>query len=188
MNSKHAANVLSHLDPDVRTDAIVFLTQESTVPLPIVNQVLKTTVLKAISVEFREEVIDQSQTLAELMRSLPKEMRVELMAKLEETNPELSESVKSRLYLFVDVMRLDDRDVQKLLGEIESDSLIVALQRTNQNLIDKLLSNLSKRARESITEEMQYKVNATDEEVEEARGQLISAIARLDENGEIKLK
>lgn len=187
MSTKSAAQVLELLPAETRSEVVVFLTRESTVPLPIVNQVLRSTVLKAISVEFREEEVDQSIALAELMRSLTKDTRVALMAKLQESDAELASKVKSNLYLFSDVLRMDDRDVQKLLAEVESDSLIVALQRTEQELVDKLLNNLSKRARESITEEMQYKTGVSDEQVTEARKSLVAAIARLDESGDIKL-
>jgi len=187
MSTRAAAQVLEQLPPETRSEVVVFLTRESTVPAPIVNQVLRSTVQKAVSVEFREEEVDQSIALAELMRSLTKDTRVALMAKLQESDAELASKVKSNLYLFSDVLRLEDRDVQKLLAEVESDSLIIALQRTEQELIDKLLNNLSKRARESIMEEMQYKTGATDEQIEEARKSLVAAIARLDESGEIKL-
>jgi flagellar motor switch protein FliG len=187
METKRAAKVLELLPDGIRSEAVIFLSRESTVPTPIVNQVLKSTVLKAITVEFREETVDQAVVLAELMRSLPKEMRVELMVKLEESDEELAAQVKTKLYLFDDVLRLDDRDVQKVLGEVESDSLIVALQRTDEAIIEKLLNNLSKRARESILEEMEYKENVSDEEIEEARSQVVGALSRLDESGDIKL-
>jgi flagellar motor switch protein FliG len=188
LDTRHAAKAMEFLSADVRSELIVFLSQESTVPFPIVNQVLKSTVEKANTVDCREEEIDQASVLAELMRSLPKDMRVELMAKLQQSDEELTQNVKSKLYLFQDVLRLDDRDVQKILGEVETDGLIVALQRADQELCDKLLNNLSKRARESIMEEMQYKEGVSDEEIAEARTQLVAALARLDENGEIKLK
>ncbi len=188
METKRAAAAMEFFDDEVCSQVIVFISQESTVPAAIVNQVLKSTVAKAITVECREVKVDQSQVMAELMRSLPKEMRMQLMPKLEESDEKLASEVKAKLYLFDDVMRLDDRDVQKVLGEVETDSLIVALQRTDEELVQKLLGNLSKRARESIAEEMQYKEGVSDEEIEEARSQVVVALARLDESGEIKLQ
>ncbi|MEQ1906688.1 MAG: FliG C-terminal domain-containing protein, partial [Pirellulaceae bacterium] len=160
---------------------------ELTIPQPIVEQVLKTTVIKACSVDFRPESVDQSQVVADLLRSLPKTIRTELINKLEKNDPEFAEKVKDKLYLFKDILRLQDRDVQKLLGQIETDSLIVALQQCEQELIDKLLNNLSKRARESIIEEMEFKRGVSDEELLEARKKIVDALAKLDEHGEIKL-
>ncbi len=187
IDTKQAAKILELLSTEVRNDAIVFMTRDSTVTAPIVNQVLKSTVQKAVSVEFRAEEVDQSQVLADLMRSLPKTIRVELMVQLEESDLELAQKVKSKLYSFEDLLRLDDRDIQKLLAEVETDSLIVSLQRCDQVLIDRLLKNLSKRARESIIEEMEFKIGVSDEELEASRSKLVAALARLDDSGQIKM-
>jgi flagellar motor switch protein FliG len=184
---QQAAKVIELFKPEVRSEAVVYMAHELTIPQPIVEQVLKTTVIKACSVEFRPESVDQSQVVADLLRSLPKAIRTELITKLEKNDPEFAEKVKDKLYLFKDILRLQDRDVQKLLGQIETDSLIVALQQCEQELIDKLLNNLSKRARESIIEEMEFKRGVNDEELLEARKKIVSAMAILDENGEIKL-
>lgn len=184
---QQAARVLEQLDGPARSQAVVQLSQPLTIPAPIVQQVLKTTVERACAVEYRAEAAASSQVLADLLRSLPKTMRVELMGQLHETDADLAEQVKARLYLFADVLRLEDRDVQTLLAQVESDVLILALQQCESSLADKLLSNLSKRARESILEEMEYKTNASLEEIEGARSKVVAAMAQLDESGEIKL-
>ena len=184
---KQAAKVLELLSTEVRNDAIVHMTRDSTVTPPIVNQVLKSTVQRAVSVEFRADEVDQSQVLANLMRSLPKDIRVELITQMEQSDPELAQKIKSKLYTFDDLLRLEDRDIQKLLAEVETDSLIVSLQRCDPVLIDRLLKNLSKRARDSIVEEMEYKAGVSDLELEESRAKLVVALARLDEGGQIKM-
>jgi flagellar motor switch protein FliG len=187
INVKQAAKVLELLTPEIRGGVVGHLTVDSTVPIPLVNQVLKTTVQKACLVNFRPPDIDQSKVMADLMRSLPKKLRVELMHELGNADPDLAKRVKEKLYLFEDILRLEDRDTQKLLSQIDTDSLIVGLQRCEQELINKLLGNLSKRARETILEEMEYKKGVSDEEVNNARYQIVQVLARLDESGEIKL-
>lgn len=188
INVKQAAKVLEELGPEIRGGVVAYMTTESTVPVQIVNQVLKTAVQKACNITFRPPDIDQSKVLADLMRSLPKKLRVELMQELAQADAELARRVKEKLYLFDDILRLEDRDTQKLLSQLETDALIVALQRCSQELIDKLLSNLSKRAREAIVEEMEYKKNVSDDEITTARMQMVEVLARMDESGEIKLQ
>lgn len=183
-----AAAVLEGLPESKRADAVIFLSQPSTVPQLIINQVLSSTFEKANTIRLKEEPVDHAKALAELMRSLPKDMRKALIERLTEENPELVEDIRSKLYVFDDVNRLDDRDIQKVLGEVETDCLIVGLQRADQELVDKIMGNLSKRARQTIEEEMQYKTGVSDKEVEEAREKLVAAIGRLDEAGEITLK
>ena len=187
LNTSLAAAVIEHLPESTRSDCIVFLSQPSTVPERIVRQVLESTFERGNSVLTRKNDVDQAESLASLMRSLPKEMRRTMIDRLTEEDEELVKLVRAKLYVFDDILRLDDRDIQKLLGEIETDNLIVALQRAEQTLLDKILSNLSKRARETIEEEMQYKTGVSDDEVDEARQNLVKVIGQLDESGDITL-
>ncbi|HMP80363.1 MAG TPA: FliG C-terminal domain-containing protein [Pirellulaceae bacterium] len=187
IDTKRAAQVLELLSSEMRAATIVQLTCESKVPAAVIHQVLTTTVEKACTVEFRPEVVDHSQVLAELMRSLPKQVRSELMERLEQADQGIADQVKSKLYVFGDILRLSDRDIQKLLAQIETEAMVVGLQRCDQAISDKLLANLSKRARESIVEEMEFKQNATDQEIAEARAKIVESLAQLDESGEISL-
>ena len=182
-----AAAVIEGLPAATRSDCIVFLSQPSTVPDRIVQQVLASTFERGNSVLAKEEEVDQADNLAKLMRSLPKDMRKAMIERLAEEDADLVELVRAKLYVFEDVLRMDDRDVQKLLGEVETDSLIVALQRAEEKIIDRVLGNLSKRAVETMEEEMQYKTGVSDEEIDEARQSLVVVIAKLDDAGEIKL-
>lgn len=182
-----AAAVLSELTDSIRSDAVVFMSQPSTVPEKIVHQVLISTFEKANSVTDRKAHVDQAAVLAELMRSLPKDMRNQLIDRLNEEDPDMVTEIRSKLYIFEDLLRLDDRDVQKILGEVETDILIVALQKAPSKLVRHLLDNLSKRARQTIEEEMEYKANVSVEEIDEARRGLVEALGRLDEAGDVKL-
>lgn len=182
-----AAAVLENLPESVRTDSVVYLSQESTIPQPIVEQVLLSAFDKANSVRCKKQEVKVSEGLAELMRSLPKDMRKELFERLTIEDPELVEEIRLKLYVFDDLLRIDDRDMQKVLGEIETDILIVGLQKADPELIERLLNNLSKRARQTIKEEMQYKVGVPQEEIDQARQKLVDTIGRLDEEGDITL-
>jgi flagellar motor switch protein FliG len=187
LNTPLAAAVLEELPEAPRADAVVFMSQESTVPEKIVHQVLQSTFQKANTVTCRKQQVDQAQVLAELMRSLPKPMRNQLIERLQEEDQELVAVLRSKLYVFEDLMRLDDRDVQKILGEVETDILIVALQKAVPELVKRLLNNLSKRARQTIEEEMEYKSNVDPSEIQEARQKLVEALGRLDESGDVTL-
>ncbi len=182
-----AADALAEISAEIRNDAIVFMSRESTVPAMIEDKVMRSTLEKALTVEYRAHQVEQTQILADLMRSVPKKLRGELLGHLEETDEDFCAEVKKKLYIFEDIGRLDDRDIQKMLGEIQTDFLIVGLQKASQELTDKLLGNLSKRARQSVQEEMQYRTNATEDEIEAARVELTAVLARLDEAGEVSL-
>jgi len=182
-----AAAVLENVDDSIRMETVVFLSQESTVSELIVKQVLASSFEKANSIHSREAKVDNAKVLAELMRSLPKDMRKSLIERLTQENPDLVNEVRAKLYIFDDLMRLDDRDIQKVLGEVETDILIVALQKADPVLSKKLLGNLSKRARQTIEEEMEYKSGVPQSEIDESRQKLVDVIGKLDESGDITL-
>lgn len=182
-----AASVLKYLDDDLRNKAIACFCDDDEKPERVVQKVLKSTFLKANAVLVRKESIERSDVLASLMRSLPRTMRSELIETLSEQNEEFVQSVKSKLYVFDDLLRLDDRDTQKLISETQSDNLIVALQDCEEDIVEKILSNLSKRARQAIEVEIEYQTGVSPEEIEAARTALIETLASLDESGVINL-
>ena len=187
LTPEKSGQIIAELNSDVRTQVVTFLSEPSTVPAPIVQNVLRTTVAAAVKVESRENAVDQAKVMAEMLRNVKKELRGEMVEKLAASNEVFAESVKKLLYVFDDFAGLSDRDVQKLLGEVQTDFLVVGLQRADPEIVDKLLGNLSSRARDSVIEEMEYKTEVTDEEVETARAELVAVLARLDEAGEISL-
>jgi flagellar motor switch protein FliG len=110
-----------------------------------------------------------------------------MMATLKEESAEMAEEIQEKLYRFEDILRLDDRAVQSVLAKIQSDQLVMALTRANVDLATRLLSNMSKRARQSIEEEIGFNERATAEEIEASRFEIAQILARMDEAGEISV-
>ena len=187
LNTTMAAAVIKNLEDDLRQETVVYLSRGAVVPDAIVRQIVKTTFLKANAVSVQKKEVTQAEVLAKLMRSLPKEMRGELIEKLNEENEEIVQAIRAKLYMFDDILRLSDRDAQKLIGETGADFLVVAMQRVKPEIKEKLLGNLSKRARQSLEVEMEFKTGVTDEEIDQARQQLVETLGRLDTNGDITL-
>ena len=181
------AEIIKELDDHIRDQVIIYLSEESAVPDRIVQEVLKTTFQKANAVTVKKETTSRIDTLAQLMRSLPKEIRKGLIEKLNDRDEEMVLAIRAKLYVFDDILRLDDRDCQKLIGQTKSEILAVALQQADPDVAEKLFKNVSKRARQAIEDEMEYTVGAKGHEIEEARKQLVDAMARLDEAGDITL-
>ena len=187
LSTTQAAAVVKQLDDEVRRDTVVYLSHGVEVRDAIARQIIKTTFQRANAVKVKKSEVSQADLLAQLMRSLPKDMRIELIEKLGEDNADIVDDIRSKLYVFEDVLRLDDRDTQKLIAETGSDHLVSAMQRVDPEIKAKLMDNLSKRARQSLEVEIEFKTNASDQEVEEARANFVETIGRLDEAGEISL-
>lgn len=187
MMPENAARVLEELSETTRAAAFIFLSQPLNVPRPIIDKVLQSAFERANAVREQVKENDRVEQLVELMRSLPKKVRSELLAKLVQESEELAESVKSKLYRFDDLMRLDDRSVQAVLSRISSTTLVMALTRADKNLASKMFGNMSKRARQTIEEEIGFNEKATDDEINMSRIEIAQTIGKMDEAGEISL-
>ena len=184
---EHAAKTLELLPDALRSRVFMSLAKPSNVKPLILETVLQTTLAAALNVDERESSQDAAEKMSALIRSLPKSVRGPMMEELANEDAELAESVKKQLYRFEDLERLQDRDMQKILGQCRTEVLVVALQQVDQSLLEKVLGNMSKRAKESLQEEMEFKTNATEEEIEDGRAEVVKILVELDESGAISL-
>ena len=186
--TEHAAKTLELLSDEVRPKVFLRLANPTEVSPVVADQILSGTLDAALKVEEREPEQDKVDQMVQLMRSVPKSVRSPMIEELVKEDEELAAAVKSQLYQFDDILRLKDRDIQQLLGQCSTEPLVVALQQVDQNLIDKILSNMSKRAREALQEEMTYKTDAAKTEIEEGRAAIVKVLVSLDEAGTISLE
>lgn len=185
--NEHAAKTLEFLPELVRPHVFLQLATPTTVTPMIQERILSKTLELALRVKERESEEESTDQMANLMRSLPRNLRKPMLDELESRDKELAEAVRTKLYRFEDIERLADRDLQKLLGQSQTEVLVCALQQVEESLLTFVLSNMSKRAKESLQEEMEFKANATEEEIEEARSMIARTLATLCESGEVKL-
>ncbi|MDM4014515.1 FliG C-terminal domain-containing protein [Roseiconus lacunae] len=185
--NEHAAKTLEFLPELIRPKVFLELARPSKVTLMIQQRIFAKTLELALSVEEREIEVESSQKMANMMRSLPRSLRGPMLDELQKRDKALSESVRNLLYRFDDLNRLSDRDMQKLLGQCQTDQLVLALQDVEPELLEKVLSNMSKRAKEALQEEIEFKANAPAEEIEEARSAVAKTLGTLCEAGEVSI-
>ncbi len=125
--------------------------------------------------------------MAGMLRCLEKTERTEVLTALDENEPETARRIKELLYQFEDLLRIHDRSIQKLLSEVDAKTLSVALKGATQEISEKVLNNLSKRAREALTEEMEFLGMVPIAQVREAQKALVDVIQRLDQAGELMM-
>ncbi|MBQ7264438.1 MAG: flagellar motor switch protein FliG, partial [Synergistaceae bacterium] len=98
---------------------------------------------------------------------------------------ELAEEIKKRLFVFEDIMRLDDRSLQRVLREVDLKELSLALKGATEDLKAKFFKNMSKRAAEMLQEDMEYMGPVRVKDVEEAQQKVVNIVRGLEEQGEI---
>jgi flagellar motor switch protein FliG len=188
LTDAHAAKTLEMLPADVQRAAFLQLAQTTCISQRVQQQILEATLKSAMRVETRVPEQNRTGQMVALVRSLPKNIRNPLMESLLEQDRELAQAVKAELYQFDDLLRLEDRDLQKVLAQSSSDALVIALVDASDDLKTKLFNNMSKRARQTIEDELQFKANANPVDIAAGKKQIVEILMRMDEAGEINLR
>jgi flagellar motor switch protein FliG len=107
-----------------------------------------------------------------------------MLAAIEEQDPDLAKSLLTRIYRFDDITALNKAVVQRVLGEVDSTNLTTALFGAEESVKDAIFANLSKRARQTIEEEMQFMTNVSETRIQQARDAIAEVIAKIDMESE----
>jgi len=108
-----------------------------------------------------------------------------IIESLEEEDPELAEEIKKRMFVFEDIIMLDDRAVQRVMREVDTAELAKALKSVDPEVQDKIFRNMSKRAAALLKEDMDFMGPTRRKDVEEAQQKIVSVIRKLEEQGEV---
>lgn len=123
--------------------------------------------------------------LVELLNQVDRGTERTILDSLEEQNPELAEEVRRLMFLFEDIVLLDDRSIQQVLREVDAKDLAVALKGTTEEVKEKIFKNMSQRAAETIREDLEFMGPVRVKQVEEAQQKIVAVIRRLEEAGRI---
>ena len=186
MEPNNAAPIISALPQELQVDvATRIATMESISPdtLDQVEEVLIDQVKALFGGDVSE--IGGVKAVAEMLNSVDRGAEKNILGNLERENPELATEIKNLMFVFEDVMLLDDRSMQRVLKEIDTKELAMALKGASEELQDKFFRNMSSRASEMIKEDMEYMGPIRLKDVEEVQQRIVDVIRRLEEDGEI---
>jgi flagellar motor switch protein FliG len=125
------------------------------------------------------------ENVVEIINLVDRASEKQIIEALEDEDPELAEEIKKRMFVFEDIVMLDDRSIQKVMREVDSQELAKALKSVDPVVQDKIFRNLSKSAAAMIKEDMEYMGPIRLKDVEESQQRFVSVIRRLEDNGEI---
>ena len=125
------------------------------------------------------------ESIVEILNRVDRSTEKTIIESLEEEDPELAEEIKKRMFVFEDIVLLDDRAIQKVLREVDQQELGKALKAVDNEVQDKIFKNMSKRAANTLKEDMEFMGPIRLKDVEEAQQKIVSVIRKLEEQGEI---
>ncbi len=123
--------------------------------------------------------------VAEILNLAGRATERSVMEGLAESNPDLVEDIRRLMFVFEDILRVDDRGIQAVLKEVENEELALALKSASDELKDKILKNMSERAAQLIREEMEFMGPVRVADVEAAQQKIVDIVRRLEDAGEI---
>lgn len=182
------AEVLTLVSPDLRADIVERIANIEPVSSEIAQQVF--TFLRNRAAQRGPQDVATSggtQLLADILNNLDDALSQQILSTLEERNPDLSRSIKKLLFTFDDLADLDKGAIARVLREVDFHLLAVALKTASDELKNIIFNTLSKRASETIKEEIQYMPPVKLSEVEKAQDSILEIVRNLAASGEITL-
>jgi flagellar motor switch protein FliG len=187
LEAKVAADILTSMSKENQVEVTLRLAAMDRVSPQVVQQVEKNLKSKLSSVineaDFR--ATGGVTFLVKMLNQVDRGVQKSIFEALETTNPKLVEEIRSNMFTFDDVIKLDDRAMQRILRDVNKSDLALALKGSPDHLKEKMLNNLSERARETLREEIDILGPQLAKNVYGAQRKIVDACRSLEESGEI---
>jgi len=188
LSPDQTANALQELPADLRGDValrIATLGKVSHVTLRRIEKVVDD--MAGLTMSQSVGKIGGTKSLATILNRTKVSLSKEIMDQILDKDPEVAAEIKRLMFLFEDLINLQDKDIQKILREIDRKDLTYALKTADEELSNKIFANMSERATELLKEELQYMGMVKLKEVEAAQARIIDVVKQLEESGDISL-
>jgi flagellar motor switch protein FliG len=192
------ALILAHLPPHKASEILVGLpaakqievviriaNMEQTNPEVIkeVERGLESRLSGIVSQKFQR--VGGVESVAEMLNLADRATEKAIMEALESEDPDLVEQIRRLMFVFEDILQVDDRGIQKVLKEVDNNELALALKTASEDLKNKIFNNMSERATQLIKEEMEFMGPVRVSDVEAAQQKIVDVVRRLEDAGEI---
>ena len=186
LSADQSSTIISSLPAEIQVDVATRIATMDRATPEIIMEVEKVLERRIASV-FTQEFASAGgvRNVAEILNRVDRSTEKAIMEKLEESNPDLADEIKRLMFVFDDILLLDDRTIQQILREIDSKDLVLALKGASEECRNKILKNMSSRARQMILEDMEVMGPVRLKTTEEAQQKIVNVIRQLEEMGEI---
>lgn len=190
--------ILAHLEPEKKGEVLKRLPEalQAEVVLRLssldhvapeliaeVDQVLKRELSSIGTVE--QASLGGVQPVAEMLNVMDKNTETSIMSRIEEKDPILAEEIRKLMFVFEDIIKIDDKGIQTLLKEVPNDKLLLALKTANEEIREKIFKNISQRAANLLKEDLASLGPSRLSDVESAQVEIVNIARRLEQEGKI---
>ncbi len=181
-----AAQIISALSPDMQADVarrIAVMDRTSPDVIKEVEKVLESKLAGLVNQDYT--AIGGVDSVVEILNTVDRGTEKHIMETLEIEAPELADEIRKKMFVFEDVLLLDDRAIQRVLRDVDNNDLAISLKGANEQVQNAIFNNLSKRLAVMIKEDMEFMGPVRMKDVEEAQQKIVNIIRKLEDAGEI---
>ncbi len=186
LNPGQAAMIVSALPPDRQADVakrVAMMDRTSPEVIKEVEKVLESKLSSLVNQDYT--IIGGVDAVVEILNTVDRSTEKHIMETLEIDEPELADEIRKKMFVFEDILLLDDRAIQRVLRDVDNSDLAMALKSANEQVQTAVFNNLSKRLAVMIKEDMEFMGPVRMKDVEEAQQKIVNTIRRLEDSAEI---
>ncbi|MBQ4284087.1 MAG: flagellar motor switch protein FliG [Lachnospira sp.] len=178
--------VVSSLPPEKQADVAKRIAQMDRTSPDVIKQVEKVLERKLSTLVNQDyTIVGGVDAVVEILNSVDRGTEKHIMETLEVEDPELADEIRKKMFVFEDILSLDDRAIQRVLRDVDNSTLALALKGATEEVQNVILNNLSKRLAAMIKEDMEYMGPVRMKDVEEAQQKIVNIIRKLEDSAEI---
>ena len=181
-----ASMIISALPPERQADVakrVAMMDRTSPDIIKEVEKILESKLANLVNQDYT--IIGGVDAVVEILNAVDRGTEKHIMETLEIEEPELADEIRKKMFVFEDILLLDDRSIQRVLREVDNNDLAIALKGANENVQAAIFNNLSKRLAAMIREDMEYMGPVRMKDVEEAQQKIVNIIRKLEDSAEI---
>ncbi|MBE3595471.1 MAG: flagellar motor switch protein FliG [Hydrogenibacillus sp.] len=186
LDPKQSAPILSALPPELQTEVAMRIATMSGASPEVIDEIEAILEQKLVSTAGSD--VKQAgglESIVAILNGVDRATERTILESLAERDPELVEEIKKRMFIFEDIVLLDDRSVQRVIREVANEDLLLALKTASDEVKAHIFRNMSQRMADTFREEMEYMGPVRLRDVEEAQQRIVAVIRRLEEAGEV---
>ena len=186
LTSPQAAMVIGSLAPEKQADVAKRIAMMDRTSPDVIKEVERVLERKLASLANQDyTIVGGVDAIVNILNTVDRSTEKHIMESLEIEEPELADEIRKKMFVFEDILLLDDRAIQRVLRDVENSDLGVALKGAAEEVQNVIFKNLSKRLAAMIKEDMEFMGPVRMKDVEEAQQKIVSVIRKLEDAGEI---
>ena len=186
LSAGQAATIIAALAPEKQADVAKRIAQMDRTSPDVIKEVEKVLEQKLSSLVNQDyTIVGGVDSIVDILNTVDRGTEKHIMETLEIEEPELADEIRKKMFVFEDILSLDDKSIQRVLREVDNNELAVALKSANEEVQTVIFNNLSKRLAAMIKEDMDFMGPVRLKDVEEAQQKIVNIIRKLEDSGEI---